>query len=99
MDDCELIEHDRLRLLAQLNADCHDGKIHERFGEGTAGGHEAVDRCAMLHGMFADYIENHPTVLMNPELYKAAVDISRAMHGLYGDIYSAVYPSDVENME
>jgi hypothetical protein len=47
------------------------------------GGHELLDRSHLISTMADDFLLNHPSALLNPELYEQATKASRALAKLY----------------
>lgn len=46
--------------------------------------HEAMDRAGVAVSHFYDYVEEHPTVVHDPELAAAAEKVTSAMANFYG---------------
>lgn len=61
-------------------------ELEKNFGPGTYGNHEALDRVYLCTDMWADYIQNHPSVLLDKELWNKVEHISMLMYQVYNDI-------------
>lgn len=61
----------------------HPDPLEDRFGPGTHGHHEALDRTSLVSSMFSDFVEDHPAVLLDPEAYALAAQAADFMAKLY----------------
>lgn len=83
-------EHEKVRLenLAEAVADLAGGDIEElkcNYAPDTFGMHEALDRTAIQMEMWS-YILDHPSILLDADLYHQAAKVMDIMHDLYQKI-------------
>ncbi|WP_406694157.1 hypothetical protein V5E97_24220 [Singulisphaera sp. Ch08] len=57
--------------------------IERRFGPGSFGYHELLDRAYLLSANWEEYIAAHPTTLIDPDRYRMAQEIAEAMAQFY----------------
>lgn len=83
MSDNEL-EKDRQELLdkAKENFDGEE-ELKRRFGDGTYGAHELMDRAYMVMETWETYVKEHPTTVLNPDLFKLANEAWQKMFDFY----------------
>lgn len=54
-----------------------------RFGKGSCGEHELLDRSSIILGMWDDYIIEHPSLVRNRELWELAMKIESDLSDFY----------------
>jgi hypothetical protein len=77
------LEVDRKQKLDEAREDLVSGTVEERFGPGSLGYHELLDRSYMLMDNWESFITSHPTTLLDPERYRKAQEIADAMTSFY----------------
>ncbi len=69
-----------------------DGEsLETRFGPGSFGYHELLDRASILVDNWDSFIASHPSTLLDPDRYRKAREIAQAM----ADFYQLVGRGDV----
>jgi len=63
-----------------------EDEIKRLFGKNTFGCHEAVDRSFMVAENWEHYVQNHPAILMDPEIYRMSKIVSSMMYEVYNSI-------------
>jgi hypothetical protein len=58
-------------------------EFDRRFGAGSGGIHEILDRVHVAHETWERYILDHPSTLLDPNLYLLATQVSLLMGLLY----------------
>lgn len=84
------IEKHRQQALELAKEDFPEG-VEERFGPGTIGAHEALDRAFMVQSMWEDFVSNHPTIVLNKELFGLAFEISEKLAEFYCRVGSETF--------
>lgn len=56
------------------------------FEPGTKGFHELLDRASLIQTMWEDYVRNHPSCVLNKELFLLADSISNEMANFYVNV-------------
>lgn len=64
------IEQRRHEQLAELTAGDELATLFERFGKDSFGAHEALDRLSVIVNLVESSVLNHPTVVLDQELYR-----------------------------
>jgi hypothetical protein len=77
------LEVDRKQKLAEAREDPGQGTVEERFGPGSFGYHELLDRTFLLMDNWESFIATHPATLLDPERYRKAREIADAMADFY----------------
>jgi hypothetical protein len=77
-----IVEDERLRRFAELEADLGPGWT-DRFKPGTFGGHELLDRTAMVARLVEEAIVDHPACVQDAEWYALAERAAGLLHELY----------------
>ena len=77
------IEEERLDLLAEYD---FNEPIDERFGPGTFGNHELLDRTYLMESSWRQFVLEHPTCFSDPGLFTQAKEIEARI----ADFYQAV---------
>ena len=80
------IESERREALTEAREDLSstDGEALEaRFGPGTFGHHELLDRASILLENWESFIASHPATLLDPGRYRKAREIADAMADFY----------------
>ena len=75
----EEVEAERLELLKE----CQGPSFEENFVKPGYGTHELADRAALQMNMWYDYIAEHPSCVVRPELFALAREIADKMHNFY----------------
>lgn len=57
--------------------------LEQRFGPGSFGYHELLDRAYLLASNWEEFVATHPTTLIDPERYRKAQEIAEAMAEFY----------------
>jgi len=57
--------------------------LERRFGPGSFGYHELLDRAYLLGSNWEEFVASHPTTLLDPERYRKAREIAEAMAEFY----------------
>ncbi|QDT38534.1 hypothetical protein [Stratiformator vulcanicus] len=82
--------HDHADMLKEArfnHCDTSEGPtLESSFGPGTFGAHEALDRAHLIRNTWADFMEDHPTILLHPELFQHARVVGDLMDALYHEI-------------
>lgn len=76
----EEVEAERFELLKECQEDSDFDKNFVKPGYGT---HELADRAALQMNMWYDYIVEHPSCVVRPELFALARQIADGMHNFY----------------
>ena len=79
-------EAERQSLLAEARDSCplDEGEtLEERFGPGSFGYHELLDRSYLLLSNWEEFVTAHPTTLIDPVRYRKAQEIAEAMAEFY----------------
>jgi hypothetical protein len=80
------IEDERRRGLADAreNHALEEGETLEaRFGPGTYGEHELLDRASLMLSNWETFIVEHPATLLDPERYRKACEVAAMMAEFY----------------
>ena len=80
------IEVDRQNRLAGARESlvAFEGETLEgRFGPGSFGYHELLDRAYLIQSNWETFIAEHPATLLDPERYRRAQEIATAMAEFY----------------
>jgi hypothetical protein len=77
------LEFDRKQKLDEAREDLVSGTVEERFGPGSFGYHELLDRTYLLMDNWESFIANHAATLLDPERYRKAREIADAMTAFY----------------
>jgi len=81
--------HDDIERLAELKSARDDlyldsgETLEERFGPGSFGYHELLDRASILMNNWDVYIAQHPATLLDADRYKRAHEVLNAMYAFY----------------
>lgn len=84
-------EPERVRLLAQAE-ETFGGRVVQRFGTGSFGNHEALDRVHLVEHIWGQFVLESPAVLLHAPLHQAAASIAEQL----ADFYQAVGQHDWE---
>jgi hypothetical protein len=68
--------------------------LQRRFEPGSFGSHEAADRAYMLFETWVHFVQDHPTVAMNPEAYRLAALATAFMQEVY-QVVACAEPGDI----
>jgi hypothetical protein len=80
------IESERLESLAEAresHSSSDDEPLEKRFGPGSFGNHELLDRAFLMSENWELFIASHPATLLDAELYRKAFEIAEAMADFY----------------
>jgi hypothetical protein len=55
--------------------------------------HEALDRAALVAGIFSDYVAGHPFVRRHPKLRPIADDLAERLGAFYQTVGNVVFPT------
>ena len=80
MSDKEELEAERRELLAAYG---FEESIEERFGPGTIGNHELLDRTHLVLAMWSQFVREHPSCYSDASLYRMASQIESMMADFY----------------
>ncbi len=89
------IEVDRQKSLAKARESLHfsEGEtIEGRFGPGSFGYHELLDRAFLMQSNWESFIAEHPATLLDPERFRKAQEIATAI----AEFYQLVGSSDCD---
>jgi hypothetical protein len=86
------LEVDRKQKLAEAREDLALGTVEERYGPGSFGYHELLDRTFLLMDNWESFIATHQATLLDPERYRKAREIADAM----ADFYQLVGRGDLD---
>jgi len=81
-DNEEYVEEDRAEALKNIE-ETFPENLKERFEPGSYGHFELTDRSMVIMENWFQYIMEHPSAVMDEELYKAAHQIGTALYDFY----------------
>ncbi len=85
--DAESRESDRTQHLDELLAE-HGQELESRFGPGTFGCHELLDRTQLI-ARLVDELGEHPACVRDAEWHRLATQAADALHELYQKVGAA----------
>lgn len=78
------VEAERVRRLDEFREDSSlNDEWDDRFGPGSFGEHELLDRAALVAGFVEESLLEHPACLSNPEWFALADRAVTALNALY----------------
>lgn len=75
-------EHEALVEELSVNYE-NESDIQQRFGDGSFGAHELLDRSNLILEMWESYIKEHPTTIINEEAFELAFEIGEKIADFY----------------
>jgi hypothetical protein len=93
MSDVHSDWQDDINELRGQNSDPH---LDDHFGRDTDGSHELADRATLLLNNWSDYVLDHPSCILNFELYQRATEIMNLMCDFYQAASENDYPPETE---
>lgn len=87
-NESHTLEHERQQLLQELAAD-HTSHWVEQFKPGSFGGHELLDRTALLADLVDRWIRTHPACVQQAAWFALADQATVALLTLYQQVGAA----------
>ncbi|PQO42256.1 hypothetical protein [Blastopirellula marina] len=57
--------------------------LQDQYGPESYGNHESVDRIYLSEATWSEHVAGHPSILLDPEAYQKAIQISELMAELH----------------